>query len=121
MNEKEFWDFLADLQRPGKISMLSGSISSGAGPTDSIGNYMSGHSILPAEHQDFPQKIVEQLGNLLFLENVRSATKEAILILLAHQPSKYALEILEKYNLSPAKELEIFAEIALEECYMWNE
>ena len=29
MNEKEFWDFLLDLQRPGKARMVMGSIRFG--------------------------------------------------------------------------------------------
>jgi hypothetical protein len=48
-------------------------------------------------------------------------TKEAVLILLAHQISDAALTILTRFNLNPDKELRAFAKFALEESLMWNE
>ena len=43
------------------------------------------------------------------------------MMLLAHQPSETALVFLAKYCLVVDKGLEFFAEMALEECAMWNE
>ena len=40
--------------------------------------------------------------------------------LIAHHPSRYALKILQEYNQQPDKKLEIFSQIALDECRMWN-
>jgi len=42
-------------------------------------------------------------------------------MLLAHQPSEIALTILAKYCLAPDRGLEYFAQMALDECAMWNE
>lgn len=61
------------------------------------------------------------MGELLFDKKANSKTKEAIMVILAHIPSKTALSILKRYNSMPDKELSIFAQIALDECEMWNE
>ena len=42
-------------------------------------------------------------------------------MILAHHVSREALNILKAYNKCPDVELAIFAELALQECEMWNE
>jgi len=61
------------------------------------------------------------MGRLL-LEGVSDLkTKEAIIILLAHQESRKALDYLTRYNQAPDHELRYYARFALDECRMWNE
>lgn len=66
------------------------------------------------------EKIVE-MGQLLQSKDAAIPTKQAILILLAHHPSKEALGALRVYNKHPCEELKYFAQLALDECEMWNE
>ena len=121
MNEKEFWDFLEGLQKKGRVEMISGSIDTGSGSMGAAGAYMTGHALLPAEHDNLSRETINGMGELLFIRNVDTKTKEAVLILLAHQPTKDALNVLEKYNRAPDRELMFFAKMALDECVMWNE
>ena len=60
------------------------------------------------------------MGELLFNKKVNPKTKEAIMVILAHISSKVALSILKRYNAMLDRGLEIFAQIALDECEMWN-
>jgi hypothetical protein len=121
MNEQEFWIFFRNLQKSGKAEVIAGSFYSGKESADPYGNYITSHSMLPSGYQNLSQKTIEQLGSLLSFKNAAIKTKEVILLLLAHQPEKEALSILKNYNRYPDKELEIFAEMALDECLMWNE
>ena len=121
MNEREFWNFLESLQGNGRAKVVAGSIDAGKENIDAAGDYMTGHALLPADHDSLSRETIDSIGKLLFINTVKIETKEAILILLAHQPRRDALIILEKYNRNPDKKLKIFAELALDECVMWNE
>jgi hypothetical protein len=122
MNEKEFWQFLDKAYEKGRVPMVSGTLDSPDPEIQARGEYIGGgHSLLPADYQDIPREIIEGMGKLL-LEGVSSQkTKEAILVLLAHQESRAALDFLKKYNQDPDHDLRYYAMFALEECEMWNE
>ncbi|MFH1310214.1 MAG: hypothetical protein ABIH85_06020, partial [Candidatus Omnitrophota bacterium] len=83
------------------------------------GAYMQGHSLLPANYDNLSPKLIQGMGKLLFQKGTAAKTKEAILILLAHQNSQKALLILKKYNQSPDLKLKFFAKCAVDECEMW--
>jgi len=76
---------------------------------------------LPREYNLIKEKDLQAMAELLFKKEVRNSTKEIILMLLAHQPSKAALLALKGYNCMPDPGLEMFARLALSECLMWNE
>jgi|SRR3989338_9306121 len=118
MTEREFWYFLG--QR-GKVQILSGSMESESCDINAAGEYMRSHALLPKDYDNLLEEDIINMGQLLFQGGIMRKTKEAIIVLLAHQVSDTALTMLTKYNLMPDKGLEIFAEIALEECLMWNE
>ena len=118
MTEKEFWGFL---QTRGRANMLLGSITTGDAAIDAAGEYISGHALLPQDYENLRGEEVEALGSLLFQKNIEQKTKEAVLILLAHQVSDAALTILTRFNLNPDETLRSFARFALDESLMWNE
>lgn len=121
MNEREFLNFMEDLRRKDPPKAAAGSILTDEGALTPVGSYMAGHAFLPAECDDLSRETIRSIGKLLFLGDVKLTTKETILILLAHQPTKDALAVLEEYNFTPDEELSIFSELALNECIMWNE
>ena len=118
MTEKEFWGFL---EQRGKTNMISGSIATGDVAMDAVGEFISGHALLPKDYDNLTEEEIKDIGGLLFQRNIEQKTKEAVLILLAHQISDVALTILTKFNLNPDKTLMYFARFALEESLMWNE
>lgn len=121
MEEKDFWSFLQGLQEKGRASQLIGISDAPEFSSEPILEYFQGHSLLPKDYDKIPCTTVIQMGSLLFAKEISAKTKKAILMLLAHQPQEAALTILAKYNLAPDKGLECFAQMALEECAMWNE
>lgn len=118
MDEKGFWAFLENLWQKGRAQQIICT-------TDGIGipeqSYLQGHALLPKEYNEFSDSDIVKMGRLLFEEQVKLKTKEAVMLILAHQPSEVALTILTKYNFNPDKGMEFFAQMALEECAMWNE
>jgi hypothetical protein len=117
MDEREFWQFLEGLLRKGRASAVIGAIGCIDNPQQ---EYLQGHAILPKDYDKLGSEVIVKMGSLLFAPAGRK-TKEAILMILAHQPSEVALTILTKYCLRPDEGLEYFAEMALDECAMWNE
>ncbi len=87
MDEHEFWEFLEESWKGGRVA----------------------------------EERIIRMGSLLFQKASAPKTKEAIMMILAHQSSEAALTILAKYNLDSDPELQFFAQMALEECAMWNE
>jgi len=121
MTEKEFWQFLERLWKErGRVPQVSGAIDSIDPELQSYGQYIGGHALLPQGYDKIPDQQIIRMGELLFDRKANPRTKEAIMVNLAHMPSKVALYILKKYNAMPDKGLEIFARIALDECEMWN-
>jgi hypothetical protein len=122
MNESEFWQFLKKSWEKGRVPQVSGMMDSPDPEMRAAGEYMAGgHALLPADYQNIPSEIIEGMGRLL-LEGVSNRkTKEAIMVLLAHQESRKALDFLSKYNQEADHELRYYARFALDECRMWNE
>jgi hypothetical protein len=121
VTEKEFWEFLNQALAKGRTPQISSVRDSDDPQTNSAGKFMSGHSILPKDYDKMPIDKIIQMGELLLSKKAEVPTKEAILVILAHHPSKEALRILKTYNRQPDKELKFFAKFALQECEMWNE
>lgn len=121
MTEQEFWLFLEGLWKGGRVKQLAVTIDQTDFQTQPVGEYIRGHALLPKDYDKICLGDIVKIGNLLFKKEVSHETKGAIIMLLAHHPSEIALTFLTKYNLNPDKELEFFAEMALEECAMWNE
>ena len=121
MTEKEFLDFLEMKLKIGRLPQLSGYVDSLDPAVQNAGKYIGGHSVLFEGHQMLPAKMVAEMGRLLLNQGVLLETKEALLVILAHHPSREALDALSLYNVDPDEDLRYFARIALDECEMWNE
>jgi len=122
MTENEFWQFLErSWKENGRVPQVSGIIDSADPVLQSHGQYIGGHALLPNGYEKISDRQMLKMGELLFDKKANPKTKEAIMVILAHIPSRVALSILKKYNATPDAGLEIFAEIALDESKMWNE
>lgn len=121
MTEQEFWVFLKGLWKRGRANQVTMTSDSADLYVQPAGEYIGGHAFLPRDYDKISPLDIIEMGSLLFKKEVKRETKEAIIILLAHQSSEIALTILTRYNLSPDKGLEFFAKMALDECVMWNE
>ena len=121
MTESDFWMFLILSQQKGRIPMVSGFVESNDPVINKAGEYIGGHSILFEGHDRLPISMVQDMGSLILERNVSLRAKEAILMILAHHPTKEALRALKTYNQNPDKELRYTAHFALEECEWWNE
>ena len=121
MTEMEFWTFLNKSLAKGRIPQISGYTDSGNGLIQGAGEYFSGHSVLFEGHDRLAKDFIVEMGQLILIPDVTLRAKEAILMLLAHHPSKEALRALTEYNKNPDKSLECTAHFALEECGWWNE
>lgn len=121
MTEKEFLKFLEMKLKIARVPQLSGYADSFDPAIQNAGKYMGGHSVLFEGHEALPIRIIVEMGQLLLSRNVSLQTKEALLMILAHHPSREALNALTLYNGNPDKQLRYFAELALDECEMWNE
>ena len=121
MTENDFWLFLKDAQTQGRTSIVSGRIDNGNLQVQKTVKYASGHSILPENHAKIPKDKIIGIKKLLLDKRTKLSTKEAILMILAHHPSKEALSALKTYKENPDSGLGIFAELALQECEFWNE
>jgi len=121
MTEKQFWQFLKkSWKEKGRVPQVSCVIDISDHKLKSSGEYTGGHALLPQDYEKIPENIIKQMGALLFSKTTSHKAKEAIMVILAHISTKTALSILEKYNICPDEELKFFAQIALDECRMWN-
>jgi len=121
MTELEFWAYLNMLLSKGRMNMLMGRVDFEKLGLNEVEMFMSSHMLLPKGYENISLDNIQRMGMLLFRKGVQLRTKRAVLIILAHHPSKVALAILEKFNLSPDQGLRIFGELALDECCMWND
>jgi hypothetical protein len=122
MTEQEFWLFLENSRERGRIAMVSAeSLGIESPEMASAAKYLGGHAMLPEGYEKIPVGLILEMGELLAKRPVHDSTKEAILMLLAHHGSDEALHTLKNYVRDPDSGLEIFAELALQECEMWNE
>ncbi|MFH1837473.1 MAG: hypothetical protein ABH862_05120 [Candidatus Omnitrophota bacterium] len=123
MTENGFWNFMEKRWKEGGKATQLSYVKDVPDPEGrGYGQYIgTGHALLPKNYQDFSPYDIIGMGKLLFERDIKIKTKEAILVLLAHQPSKVALTMLKRYNVRPDKALRFYAKFALEECEMWNE
>ena len=121
MTEKDFWEFLNTSLKKGRIPQVSATTDSDDEELQAQGEFMGGHALLPKDYDKIPKAKITEMGKLLLKKETTFKAKEAIMIILAHHGSDQALTCLKTYNQRPDKELKIFAEIALDECEMWNE
>ena len=120
MTEKDFWRFLEKAWEKGMAAQVCGSMDSPDPEIQAAGAYIGGHALLPADYQDISEEVIQSIGMLLLRPGVGFRTKEAIMVLLAHQASKTALNVLKEYNRAPDEDLRYFAKFALDECKCWN-
>ncbi len=121
MTENDFLSFMDNAWKGGRACKFVCKIDSGNGEIDAQEGYLRGHMLLPRGYDLIKEADLQTMAELLFKKGVKNSTKEIILMILAHQPSKAALLALKGYNCMPDPGLEIFASLALSECLMWNE
>ena len=122
MEEKEFWDLLKKAWEAGRVMQESGVSLNVADPAvQKAGEYIGGHSVLPVGYEHIPARVIADMGELLFEKGVSRQAKEAVMMILAHHGCDEALRILRKYSKFADPGLEVFAELAFQECEMWNE
>jgi len=120
MTEKCFWKFLDGLLRQGRSCQVSGVIDSDEPGSRQAGRFIGGHALLPENYDKIDGDKIAGMGELLLRGKAATRTKEAILIILAHHPTRKALNVLREYNRKPDEELKFFSRLALDECRMWN-
>ena len=122
MTEMDFWMFLKSAWAvKGRIDMVSGYVESSDREIQNAGNYLSSHSVLFEGHDSLPIQLITDMGRLLLSRSATIEAKRAILMILAHHPTVEALGFLTSYSKNPDRELRYFANMAFEECVMWNE
>lgn len=121
MTEKDFWVFLNGKLVEGRVEQMSAVVYSDDSQIREAGKYIGAHSFLPKGYDNISVREIADMGRLLLGKMASISTKEAILVLLAHIPSKEAMGILKTYNDLPDEGLKLFAQMALDECEMWNE
>lgn len=123
MTERGFWNFMeAKWKKEGRTLQGSCVIDNSNPEIHALGQYIgSGHALLPKNYQDLSDYEIIGMGKLLFEKGVKIKTKEAVLILLAHQPSKTALGLLKRYCARPDSALVYYSQFAMDECEMWND
>ncbi|MBU4312535.1 MAG: hypothetical protein KJ706_07450 [Candidatus Omnitrophica bacterium] len=121
MTEGQFWGFLEHLWRTnGREAMMAGMVDDPDPQIQAASHYIMSHALLPRECNDIPVGTVVNMGRLLLGKGIQLRTREAIIMILAHHGSDEALDALRKYNMRPNKGMEIFAEMALDECKNWH-
>lgn len=124
MTEAQFWRFLEGVlwQVHGREPMMAGAIDIPNDPQlQAIGHYLMSHALLPRDCDKIPVEFILCMGGLLLEKGLKPRTKEAIMIILAHNGSDAALDALRLYNARPDKGLEVFSQMALEECRDWRD
>ena len=121
MTEKGFWEFLSGLLGQGRINQISSVIDSDEPQLQQAGRFIGGHALLPENYDKIARDKIIGISELLLSGDPAIPTKEAIIIILAHHPSREALNTLQKYNQKPDEGLKFFSRFALDECRMWNE
>jgi hypothetical protein len=120
MGEREFWGLLQRMWEKGRLAQISGVVDFADPAAQEAARYLQRHALLPKDYAGFSEETIIKMGGLLFDKQAACRTKEAVMIILAHQPSETALTILARYSLNPDKELACFVQMALEECALWN-
>lgn len=82
----------------------------------SIYEYMKFHSAVPDVERKISKQEFDEIKEKLFFKDVADDELKKILLILAHQGTKEAIEILEDYSKKSKKELRDFVKLAIEEC-----
>ena len=121
MTESQFWKFLERMWKErGREAMMAGTIDNSDPQIQAMGHYITSHSLLPRDYDKIPIEVISGMSKLLPEKGIQNKTREAIMIILAHNGSDAALDALKLYNARPNKGLEVFARMALEECENWR-
>ena len=121
MTEIQFWCFLERMWKvKGREAMMAGMVDNPDSQVQAACHYIMSHALLPRDYNKIPFEVVTNIGRLLLEKGIQRKTRVAIMIILAHYGSEEALDALRKYNMRPNKGLEVFSEMALDECENWN-
>jgi hypothetical protein len=94
MTEQEFREYSEKAHEKGRAPHVSMAMDNPDPETQAAGQYMGeGHALLPDDYQNMSESVILGAGELLFKEKTDLRTKETVLILLAHQPSEYSVNI----------------------------
>lgn len=117
----EFYEFIRQCYSQNKPPMLIGTRDTDNTMLRKNAEYLSAHTFLPVDHDKIPVDKILLMGKGLLSRNTAIEIKKTILIILAHHSSREALFAIKTYLRDPDEDLRIFAEIALDECHMWQE
>ncbi len=121
MTEGQFWGFLEHMWKErGREPMMAGGIDDRDPRVQAAGHYIMSHALLPRGYDKISVKVIYDIGRLLFEKSIQRKSREAIMMILAHHVSDEALDALRKYNMRPNKGLEVFSDMALDECNNWR-
>lgn len=122
MTEKGFWKLVNQIQAKNRPKLLAAGIISTKNPKElEEARHKYGDSYEIDNLEDIPKDKISEIGKLIFSKDTSLKAKEMIIMTLAHESSKDALNTLKAYNKRPDKELKHYAQFALEECEWWNE
>ncbi len=96
---------------------MAGMIDDPDPAAQAVSHYLMSHALLPRDCDMIPVEFIACMARLLPEKGLQRRT---IMMILAHNGSEEALDALRKYNMRPNKGLEVFAEMALDECKNWN-
>jgi hypothetical protein len=120
MTEETFWNFMEKEWKKGRISIVSiGTLGDPDPAVRAQMDYIDSHVFLPKNHETIPAGMLINMGKLLFEKGVKTKTKKAILVLLAHRGAREVLNILRTYSANPDRDLKIFTKLAVRECESW--
>ncbi len=94
MTEAQFWGFLEGVlwQVHGRESMMVGAIDMPADPElQAVSHYLMSHALLPRDCDRIPVEFIASMSRLLPEKGLQRKTREAIMIILAHNGSDEAL------------------------------
>ncbi|MFH1394852.1 MAG: hypothetical protein ABIH09_01705 [Candidatus Omnitrophota bacterium] len=120
MNEQEFWNFIKKSWKQGRRIKTSVTRNFIDPELQVIGKYFEAHVYLPKNYEELSEELLIEITKLLYSKKIQLKTKEAILIILAHQKSRDILKPLETYCKNADKEIKAFAMLALDEYRTWN-
>ena len=111
---------LVELAAAAKAAGLVGQVTYIDDPNSPEGRegieYVNSHHWLPEDYSSLPTEQVKALGQRLFDPNATLLEKKKALMLLGHRGSIEAYRILKQFDAQPPAELEVWSQMAFEEC-----
>lgn len=83
-------------------------------------DYIGAHALLPKDCDKFPIEKIKDMGLVLLANTPEEIIAKTIVMILAHHPSREALNILRMYLSKANTDLKAFVQCAIEECEVWN-